>query len=54
MKLKVYHVNVKQCSLRGNSEMLRAVLFVVNVTVVPRGKSENTTSSSENSLHHDT
>lgn len=40
--------------LHGNSEMLRAVLIVVNVTVLPRGKSENTTSSSENSPHHDT
>jgi hypothetical protein len=40
--------------LHGNSEKFRAVLIVVNVTVLPRGKSQNTTWSSENSVHRDT
>jgi hypothetical protein len=44
----------KTVLLHGNSEMFRAVLIVVSVTVLPRGKSQNTTWSSENGVHHDT
>jgi hypothetical protein len=46
VKFEVHSVSLKQCC----AVITICVLRVVNVTVLLRGKSENTTASSENSV----